>query len=64
MKLMRPSDLIIVLNEVETDKPITIQDLMCLFEAFGDEHTVRDGKLVPRSENEAMKALRKEKENV
>lgn len=60
MKLMKKSDLIIVLNEIETDRPISINDLICLYEAFGDEYTVRDNKLVPRSENEAMAALRAE----
>ena len=63
MKLMKKSDLILVLSEIETDRPITISDLMCLYEGFGDEYTVRDNKLVPRSENAAMKALRNEKES-
>ena len=62
IKCMKKSDLILVLNELETDKPITINDLMCLYEGFGDDYTVRNGKLVPLSEkeNEAMVKLREE----
>lgn len=60
MKLMKKSDLILVLNEIDTDKTISINDLICLYEAFGDDYVIKDGKLVKVYENEAMAALRKE----
>lgn len=61
MKLMKKSDLILILNEIETDKTISINDLICLYEAFGDDWFIEGDKFEKFSENEAMAALRKEK---
>lgn len=60
MKLMKKSDLIIVLNEIEGDRSLSIKDLMSLFDAFGDDWFIEGNKFEKFSENEAMKALREE----
>ena len=61
MKRMKKSDLVIVLNQLEDDKTLAINDLICLFDAFGDNWVIgANGEWIKTSENEAMAALRKE----
>lgn len=61
MKRMKKSDLVIVLNQFEDDKTLAINDLICLFDAFGDNWVIdANGQWIETSENEAMVALRKE----
>ena len=60
MKRMKKSDLVIVLNQLEDDKTLAINDLICLFDAFGDDWVLDGGyRWMKTSENEAMAALRK-----
>ena len=58
MKRINASDLVIVLNDLDYDYVLSINDVISLFEAFGDDwHFDGEGKWVKTSENEAMKAL-------
>ena len=61
MKRMQKSDLVIILNQLEDDKILTINDRICLFDAFGDDWVIDGGyRWIKTSENEAMAVLRKE----
>ncbi len=61
MKCMKKTDLVMVLNELEDDKTLSINDLICLFEAFGDDWFIEGNKFEKFSDNKAMAALRNEK---
>ena len=58
MKRINASDLAIVLKDLDYDYVLSINDVICLFETFGDDWQLNnEGKWVKTSENEAMKAL-------
>lgn len=63
MKRMLKSDLVIVLDKlVPDDRQMTVNDLILLFDAFGDNWVIgANGEWIKTTENEAMAVLRNEK---
>lgn len=64
MKLMKKSDLVMLLNDIPGDKTLSISDLMSLFDAFGDDWFIEGNKLEKFSENKAMVAFRESHEYI
>ena len=63
MKRMQKSDLVIVLDKlVPDDRQMTVNDLILLFDAFGDNWVIgANGEWIKTTENEAMDVLRNAK---
>ena len=58
MKAINKDDLIIVLNAVKDRSILDLDDIRTLFNEFGYDYFIEDGKFVKSTENESMAVLR------
>ena len=58
MKAINKDDLIIVLNAVKDRSTLDLDDIRTLFNEFGYDYFIEDGKFVKSTENESMAVLR------
>lgn len=58
MKAINKDDLIIVLNAVKDRSTLDLDDIRTLFNEFGYDYFIEDGRFVKSSENESMAVLR------
>ena len=58
MKAINKDDLIIVLNAIKDRSTLDLDDIRTLFNEFGYDYFIEDGKFVKSTENESMAVLR------
>lgn len=58
MKAINKDDLIIVLNAIKDRSTLDLDDIRTLFNEFGYDYFIEDGKFVKSTENESMAILR------
>lgn len=58
MKAINKDDLIIVLNAVKDRSTLDLDDIRTLFNEFGYDYFIEDGRFVKSAENESMAVLR------
>ena len=58
MKAINKDDLIIVLNAVKDRSTLDLDDIRTLFNEFGYDYFIEDGRFVKSSENESMAVMR------
>lgn len=58
MKAINKDDLIIVLNAVKDRSTLDLDDIRTLFNEFGYDYFIEDGRFVKSTENESMAVLR------